>query len=189
MHGQQNINKRLEHSVGSFVKSRKASIDFVISVCPVLPSACNNPAPTGEIFIEFDIWGFFEIFFQKIQVSLKSDKNNGTLHGDQYTFLIISHPVPLRMRNISDKICRESRNTHFISNNFIPKVLPFMRMWERVFKPARPQITIQGIRPTCRISKATDSHSCYEILIVFHRALMLRYMYSAVRVNLLKPTG
>ena len=36
-----------------------------------------------------DIWVFFENFSRKIQVSLKSYKNNGTLCEDQCTFLII----------------------------------------------------------------------------------------------------
>jgi len=30
----------------------------------------------------------------------------GTVHEDQYTFMIISHSVLLRMRHISDKICK-----------------------------------------------------------------------------------
>ena len=41
---------------------------------------------------------------EKIQVSLKSDKNKEFLQLDQYTFLIISRSVLLRMRNVSDKI-------------------------------------------------------------------------------------
>ena len=51
----------------------------------------------------------------------------GTLHEDRYTFMIISHWIRLRMRNVSDKICRENQNTHFIFNNFFPKIVPFMR--------------------------------------------------------------
>jgi len=31
------------------------------------------------------------------------------------------------MRNVGDKSCRENQNTHFILNNFPPKVEPFMR--------------------------------------------------------------
>jgi hypothetical protein len=68
---------------------------------------------------------FFENF-EKIQVSLKSDKNNGTLHEDRYIFLIVSRSVLLRMRNVSDKSCRESPNTHFaFSNFFFSKIMPF----------------------------------------------------------------
>jgi len=42
----------------------------------------------------------------------------GTLHEDQYTFLIISRSFLLRMRNVSDKHCRGSKNTRFVFSNF-----------------------------------------------------------------------
>jgi len=38
----------------------------------------------------------------------------GTLCEDNYTFLIISRSVLLRMRNVSDQICKENQNTHKI---------------------------------------------------------------------------
>ena len=41
----------------------------------------------------------------------------GTLHGDQYIFLIISVSVLLRMRNVSDKIV-EKIKTHILYSNF-----------------------------------------------------------------------
>ena len=41
-----------------------------------------------------------------------------TLHEDQYTFLIISYSVLLRMRNVSDESCRGNQNTHFVFDNF-----------------------------------------------------------------------
>jgi len=31
------------------------------------------------------------------------------------------------MRNISDKSCRETQNTHFMFNNSFSKIMPFMR--------------------------------------------------------------
>ena len=42
----------------------------------------------------------------------------GTLHEDQCTFFIISCSVLRRMKNVSDKRCRENQNTHFMFNNF-----------------------------------------------------------------------
>jgi len=42
----------------------------------------------------------------------------GTLREDRRTFSIISHSFLLRMKSISDKRCRETRNTHFTFNNF-----------------------------------------------------------------------
>jgi len=47
----------------------------------------------------------------------------GTLCEDQYTFMIISGLVLLRMRNVSDKSCKEFQNTHFIFSNFFFKKL------------------------------------------------------------------
>jgi hypothetical protein len=38
----------------------------------------------------------------------------GTLHVDQYTFLIISGLIIFRMRNISDKSCRENQNIIYV---------------------------------------------------------------------------
>ena len=59
---------------------------------------------------------FFESLSGKIQISLKSDKNE-----DKYTYMIISRLFLLRMRNVSDKCCRENQITHFISNDFFLK--------------------------------------------------------------------
>jgi len=43
--------------------------------------------------------------------------NNGYFTLRPYTFLIISLSV-LRMRDVSDKSCRENRNTHFVFIKF-----------------------------------------------------------------------
>jgi hypothetical protein len=44
------------HFLGAFVKSRKATIIFVMSVClSVRVSAWNNSAVTERIFMKFDI--------------------------------------------------------------------------------------------------------------------------------------
>jgi len=54
----------------------KATISFVMSVCPSSLFARDNTASTRRIFIKFDIWVIFRKFFEKIQVSLKTDKHN-----------------------------------------------------------------------------------------------------------------
>jgi hypothetical protein len=48
-----------------------------MSVCPSVHPQRNNSAPAGWIFMKFDTWFFFSKSVEKIQVSLKSDKNNG----------------------------------------------------------------------------------------------------------------
>jgi hypothetical protein len=50
-----------------------------------------------------------------------------TLHEDRHTFMIISRSVLLRMRNFSDKICTETRNTHFVLGKDY-----FFRKWYRL---------------------------------------------------------
>jgi len=49
------------------------------------------------------------------------------LHKDIGTFRIISRRILLRIRNGSDKSCRENQNTHFMFNKFSWKIVPFMR--------------------------------------------------------------
>jgi hypothetical protein len=53
----------LEHFLGVFANLRKATISIVMSV---RLSAWNNSAPTGRIFMKFDILGFFENLLDKI---------------------------------------------------------------------------------------------------------------------------
>jgi len=64
---------------------------------------------------------------ENVQVSSISDKNDGYLHEDQYTFLIISRSFLLRMRNILFKIYRENQNTNFARSIVFPIIVPFMR--------------------------------------------------------------
>ena len=51
---------------------------------------------------------------QKIQILLKPKENNGKFSRRPIHIFIISRSFPLRIRNISDKLCRENKNTHFI---------------------------------------------------------------------------
>jgi len=45
-----------------------------------------------------------------------------------YTYMIIKfRSFLLRMRNVSDKSCRENQDTHFVFNNVIPKIETFTR--------------------------------------------------------------
>jgi len=66
----------------------------------VRPSAWNNSAPTGRIFIKFDIWVFLENLSRKFNFHSNLTKITGTLHEDRYTFLIIYRLILPRMRNV-----------------------------------------------------------------------------------------
>ena len=66
----------------------------------------------------------------------------GTLHEYQYIFMTISRSVLLRVRNASDKICRENQNTHFVFNNFSKNSSICEIVWKTFVQPVRPQMTI-----------------------------------------------
>jgi len=61
-------------------------------------------------------------------------------------FLITSRSFLLRMRNFSDKSCRENQNTHFVLN-YVRK------MWKNFVEPDRPQTTIWRMRIACWMHK------------------------------------
>ena len=80
------------------------------------------------------IWylSIFRKSVEKIQVPLKSDNNNRHFTWRPIHILIISRSVLLRMRNVSDRSCRENQNAHFVFSNFFfffffSKFVPFVR--------------------------------------------------------------
>jgi hypothetical protein len=105
-----------------------------------------------------NIFIFFENLSRKFKFYSNLTRITGTLREDQYTFVIISGPVLLRMRNVSDKRCRANQNTHFMFNNFFRKSC---RLWDNVEKYGRTEQDTHGIIRhisfACWITKATDT--------------------------------
>ena len=66
----------------------------------------------------------------------------GTLLEDKYTFLIISRTVHLRMRNVSDKCCRENQNTRFVFNKFFSTQAVYEIMWKNNAEPNTQQTKV-----------------------------------------------
>jgi len=91
--------------------------------------------PLGEFLLILYL-SVFRKFVKKIQVFLQNwTRITGTLHKDQYTFLIISRSVLLRMRDVSGENYRGNQNTHLTINNFFfPKIC---RLWDNVEKYSR----------------------------------------------------
>ena len=147
---------------------RKATISFLMSVRPSL-----RVKQLGSHCTDFHEVSYLRIFREsvaKIQFLFKSNKNNRYFTWRQYTFSIISRSSLLRMTNISDKSCRETRNTHSMFNNifFLRKSCPNETLWKNV----RP-----GMRIARWIPKATKTHSQYVTLIAFFHCIN-GYMYS-----------
>jgi len=101
------------HQTFSFSRfSQSCEKRLLVSSClSVCLSAWNNSAAIRRIFKKPDIYVFFKKCVEKFQFSLKSDKNNGTVHEEQRTVLITSRSVP-RVRNVSDRNRRCNQNTH-----------------------------------------------------------------------------
>jgi len=73
--------------------------------------------------------------------------------------LIMSRSFLLSMRNVSGRSCRGNQNTHFIVNNFFPKIVPCITVWKNIVEPGRPQMTKWRTPIPCWISKATHTHT------------------------------
>ena len=123
----------------------------------------------------------------------------GTLHEDVCTFMRFRW-ILLRMINVSDKICRENQNTHFVVNNPPPR--ESYRLWGNVERYGRAwQATdddiIQRMRFAFWIIKATDSDlEC--VILRFHgssgyvnapRCYVRTYIFCLVYVAPLWYTG
>ena len=101
--------------------------------------------------------------------------------------MIITCTFLHRMRNVSDKRCRENQNTHFIFNKFLPR--KSCLLWDNVEKYCRVgDVTKDNITRRMHfawwIPKGTNTHSECVILITFplHPWLheispVLRYTY------------
>jgi hypothetical protein len=151
-------------------------------------SARNNSVPIGRIFTKFDICVFFETV-QKIQVSLKSDKNSGFFTWrPTYDFYHIWLTVSWNEKSFGTKVA-EKIKTHFVFNNiFFQKSY---RLWDNVAQYCRAgqatdDNTIRRMPIARWIIKATNTHSEYVILIAFplqqwlhEGASILRYTYIA----------
>jgi len=77
----------------------------------------------------------------------------GTLHEGQYTFLIISRSIVLRVKHVSDKSCTENPNTHFTFDNrgffFFENRAVYEIMWKNIVERGRLQMTIWRMRIAC----------------------------------------
>jgi len=135
--------------LGAFAKCWKATGSFVMSVClyVCMSVRMEHSAPTGRIFMELGISVFFDNPSRKFKVHWNLTTITVLyMQTDMCTFFITSRSVLLRMRNVSDKICREKQNTHFIINIFFRKSCP---LWHNLEK-------------YCRAEHATDDNMAQE---------------------------
>jgi len=175
----------LDRFLGSFAKLRKAAISFVRSACPC---TWNNLGITGRIFVKFGLWVFFRNSVKKSScIKIWKDKRAPYLKTCVHLWSYLAQYFlewEMFRTKVVDKI-----KTHISYSVTFPRKL--YRLWDNVGKFCRlGQATddniIQRMRFACWITKATDTHSEYLILIAFLRqqlsrdcGSMLRYTYIA----------
>jgi hypothetical protein len=82
--------------------------------------------------MKFDIWNFYENLSRKFKFQQNATKITGILHEDVCKFTKISRRILLRMKNDPNDFCRKNQNTHFIIRHFFPKLVPFMRKYQKM---------------------------------------------------------
>jgi hypothetical protein len=100
--------------------------------------------------------------------------------------------ILLKMRNVSEKICRENKNTLFMFNKFFffENRAVNQITWKNILEPDTQQMAIWRMRIACWKPNATNTHSYYVIFIAFslqqllhERASMLCHTYIVCLVN------
>jgi hypothetical protein len=69
--------------------------------------------------MEVGIRAFFRESVEKLKFYENLTRNASVLLEDRYLFLIMSRLVLLRMRNFSNKICRENQNIFYLRQFFL----------------------------------------------------------------------
>jgi hypothetical protein len=166
--GQAKAKGRSASSGPSFVRFMRLGECLALSQnCEkrLLVSSCLSLRPFARMEQLGSHWtDFHEILYlsifrksvEEIQVPLKSDKNNGcTLREDLCTFMIISRWIFPRMKNVSDKVLEKIKTHILCSVVYEIKATDDKIIW--------------SMRIACWITKATDTHSEYVMLIYFPR--------------------
>jgi len=96
----------------------------------------------------------FEYFSEKkvetVQASLNLTRITGILYEDQYTILIISRSILLRMRNVSSKVVEEIKTQMLCPVNFSFKNRPLhVIMWRNIVQRGRPKVKVLRMRTAC----------------------------------------
>jgi hypothetical protein len=176
---------------------KKASVTFVMSVRSSVRIEQIDPHWTD--FHKIWYLNIFRNLSRKFKVHYNLTTIMVTLHeADRYTFVTTSRSLLLRITNVSDENCRETRKAHFMFCNWMlfENRAVCEIMWKNAAVSDRPQMTIWRMPIVCWITKATDTHSEYVVLSVFslhqwlhERSSVLRYTYGTCRVNFILPSG
>jgi hypothetical protein len=165
--------------LSAFAKFRKATR----RVCPSI-----RMEQLGSHWTDFhEIWHFniFRKSVEKIQVSLKSNKNNRYFTWRPTYVFDLSRSILLTVRNVSDKICKENKNTQFYGQClfFFENSAVYVIVWKSIVESGRSQVTILCTRIGHWVPKATNTDSECVIAIAFPQQQWFHKRASTLRLH------
>ena len=145
-----------------------------MSVClSVRPSV--RPHGTTRLPLDGFLWNFIFECFSKIcrenAICIHFWSNYWLLYMKTGAHPLLSRWILLRMRNVSNKQCRENWKTLLFSITFFPKIVPFsdnLKKYGRVSQTIDGDIIRRTTRFACWITTATYTYSEYAMLLLFH---------------------
>jgi hypothetical protein len=138
--------------LGEFARFRKATISFIMSVCPQGTARLGSARlPLDRLYRNF-IFEDFRNLLRKLKFHYNLTRTTSILYEDQCKFIMRSRIILLRVRNVSDKSCRKYHNKNFISNNFYSENrVVYKIMWKNVVQPDRTQMANNNTQGRCEL--------------------------------------
>jgi hypothetical protein len=161
---------------------RKATISFVMSVRTYagMELLLSNRLTSTKFYV----WKIFENSSIKFKFRQNMARIMGTLHEVLCTLWYLAE-ISVKCE-IFQTIVVEKIQTHILYPlNFPPKILPFVKWCGKIWKSRTShgwEFIIRRMRFACWISKASDIHSKFVILLDFSRELWLRECASMLRL-------
>jgi len=114
------LNKKLTAGQirDAFANLRKSTTSFIMSVCPSIRPHGTTRVSLDGFSRNLVFWLFFDNLSRKFKFHWNLSRIPYILREDQENVFIIHHLVLLRLRNFSDKSCRENQNTFYVLNLF-----------------------------------------------------------------------
>jgi len=129
-------------------------------------SVCLSVRPHGTIRLPLDRFLLnlkfqnFRTYVEKIQDSLKTDKNNGYFTWrPRHIFYHISLTSSQNEKCFRQNVSRKSEHTFDIQWRFSENRAVYEILWESTLELDRTQVIIWGMPIACWMPKATDTHS------------------------------
>ena len=181
------LSLKRHHEARSQNREKRLLASSCLPVCPSTRPHRNRIQLGG--FHEIWYWSSFRKTAEKIQVSLKSDKDNG--YFTWRPIYVFGHTSldSQRMKMLQAEVVQKLKKHILYSIIFFENLSVKETMWKNIVECDRPQMAIWRMCIACWILKATRTHSEYVILVAFPmlqllhgRPSMFRYTHIACLV-------